>query len=141
MLLLSLVLAAGPVPFPVPSEKANQAVDSEATQWHVPRSLAQAERFYRTQLDGVPEVTFDKGQGAAAGTITIRYGAKDGLWTKAVLRGDDTSTTIQLTRVMVIKKETAISGNAPRPAFILVPRSDEVKRQLETIDQDHAPQH
>ena len=137
--LAALVLASSHPTFPIPSEKGKPAPSPEAKAFHLDQPLGRLEGIYRTEFKGDSEISFLRGKDEKGGTLTIINASKHDRWTKAVLRGNDIATTIQVTQVLELPPGE-VQGTVPIVSFF-VPRSSVVEEQLQQIDADDAPGH
>jgi hypothetical protein len=136
--LLALVIAGSHPRFPIPADKGKAEPDPAGDTFRVEQPLGRLEHFYRAEFKGDVEVSFLKGTGEKGDTLTIVNASKHDDWTKAVLRGDDITTTIHVTQVV---KPGPVNVGGSLPMVVFVPRSGQVEQQLKQIDAEHAPTH
>jgi hypothetical protein len=132
MLVLALVLTAGPFPLPTVDGKQIAVTEKQKT-FRFPMRFEKLRAFYDEQFgkekDVTMKVTGTNGQRVLA-LSTTRKGDR---WTKATVKEGELETVVDVTPVVVIT-ETAIEGQGGPLVQFVFERSKEVDKAVQGID-------
>ena len=128
---LSLALAAS---FPLPSvDQKAVAAAPEQKVFRLPSRFEKVRDFYLAQFKDQAEVTVKAQTTAGKRTLVLTSKRAGDTWRRAVVTEGSMETTVEVTPVLRLESER-VSGSGKPLVEMILPRSPEVQKALESID-------
>lgn len=120
--------------FPLPSFDGKPLAATEGQKrFHVPMRMARVEKFYWDRFANDAQVTLAVGSESGRRTVTIVSKRKTDAWTRAVLHDSEVETIIDVTFVLR-GADLQVQGKAGPAVELVITRSEEVRKMVESID-------
>jgi hypothetical protein len=132
MLVLALVLAAGPFPLPTVDGKAIAVTDKQRS-FRYPMRFEKLRAFYEEQLGKEKDITLKVAGVSPQRTLTLTSKRRGDQWVKAVVKEGEVETVVDVTPVIQGGQIDVHGTGVPLVQFVFE-RSKEVDKAVESLD-------
>lgn len=133
MLVVALtLLVAAPFPLPSVDQKAVVAAPEQKV-FRLPSRFEKVRDFYLAQFKDQAEVTVKPQTIAGKRSLVLTSKRAGDSWRRAVVTEGSMETVVEVTPVLRLESER-VSGNGKPLVEMVLPRSPEVQKALESID-------